>query len=320
MAEIDVLLPNYNGAKYLEESLLSLVNQNFSDWRLIFIDDGSTDNSLELVHRIIPASKLLVVQAKENLGISQALNTGIKHVNGRFTARMDADDVCVEGRLLNQMTLLRSRKDLNAVGSPIQKIDILGNPIHRSYSYRSLNPKEVNLLLSITNVISHPTTFFRSESLIEIEFSQTQAEDYFAWLSNHSELKWQIIDQPLVRWRKHDKNLSGSRYRFDMNFQNYRKEILEHHNFEISENLLSFLNCEINLITPNLRREIDAFRSQLLSYSSRREFRIAACYALDSVILENFRLSSYRVKVNKLRNLQKQSIVHRLLTILMLIE
>lgn len=312
MAEIDVLLPNYNGAKYLEASLLSLVNQNFSDWRLIFVDDGSTDNSLELAHRIIPASKLLVVQVKKNLGISHALNIGSKHVNGRFLARMDADDVCMEDRLQCQISWLHNRRDLNAVGSPIQKIDIFGNRIRQAYSYKSLNSQEVNLLLSITNVINHPTTFFRSDSFIKIDFTQTQAEDYFAWLSNHNELKWQIIDHPLVKWRHHSTNLSNIRYQYNDNFQSYRKAILEQKNFEISENLLHFLNCEINLIKPKLRRELHNFAREILSYSSRKEFRIAACYALDSIVLNNYRASRYRIRLNKLRNLQKYSTLHRL--------
>ena len=316
MAEIDVLMPNYNGAKFLEESLLSLVNQTFRDWRLIFVDDGSTDNSLELAQRVIPASKLFVVEAKENHGISHALNIGIQHLNGRFLARMDADDVCMEDRFMSQISLLHSRNDLNAVGSPIQKIDNFGNAMHQSYSYRSLNSQEVKLLLSITNVISHPTTFFRSESLIKIDFCQTQAEDYFAWLSNHNELKWQITDYPLIKWRKHSLNLSNTKYQSDDDFKIYRKQILEQNNLVISDYLLKFLNCEIDLTDPTLQSEVVQFKREFLSYSSRKEFKIAACYAFDSLILHNFRSSSYRVKFKKLRNLQRRSFLHRLFSVL----
>ena len=75
MAEIDVLMPNYNGAKYLEESLTSLLNQNFNDWRLIFVDDGSTDGSATWIANKAREDKgLCLLRLSRNFGHQIAID------------------------------------------------------------------------------------------------------------------------------------------------------------------------------------------------------------------------------------------------------
>ena len=99
---ITVLMPVYNGAKYLNEAIDSILNQTFSDFELLIIDDGSTDQSIDLIKAYNdPRIKLIV--NKKNIGQSATLNKGLELARGKYIARMDQDDISMPERLKKQM-------------------------------------------------------------------------------------------------------------------------------------------------------------------------------------------------------------------------
>lgn len=100
MATFDVIVPAYNAAHYLPKALDSVVTQTFSDWRILLIDDGSRDNTPEIVapYQEQLGDKLLYIR-QENVGLPAARNTAIRHATAEFLALLDADDIWLPNRL-----------------------------------------------------------------------------------------------------------------------------------------------------------------------------------------------------------------------------
>lgn len=93
MATINIIIPVYNGEKYLVRCLESIKQQSFSDWRAICVDDGSTDNTGVILDEYANKDSRFVVIHKKNGGVSAARNEGITHAVGGYVHFMDADDI-----------------------------------------------------------------------------------------------------------------------------------------------------------------------------------------------------------------------------------
>ena len=99
-------MPFYNAAPYLEEAVQSMLDQTFSDFELILINDGSTDNS-EQVIQVFKDPRIKYILNKENQGLVYSLNKGLDESQGDFIARMDGDDISLPDRLQKQLHYLR---------------------------------------------------------------------------------------------------------------------------------------------------------------------------------------------------------------------
>ena len=113
--EISVILPVYNGGKYLKESIDSILNQTFNNYELIIVNDGSTDESLDII--ISYKDERIKLINQKNTGLSKALNNGIKLAKGRYIARMDQDDISNPERFEKQIEFLESYSDYVVVGT-----------------------------------------------------------------------------------------------------------------------------------------------------------------------------------------------------------
>jgi glycosyltransferase involved in cell wall biosynthesis len=105
MPEVSVIIPAYNAAKYLEETVRSVRSQTLTDWELIIIDDGSTDNTRELVQPLLQDPRIKYF-FQQNAGVSAARNKGMGYASGRFIALLDADDVWPAENLQKKISLM----------------------------------------------------------------------------------------------------------------------------------------------------------------------------------------------------------------------
>ena len=109
--KISVIIPVYNCEKYIGTTLKSVINQNFKDYEIIVIDDGSTDNSAAIVEQFAAKDNRIVIIHQENKGLSEARNTGIKAACGNWITFVDSDDMLAP-RFLQK--LLDAAKQNNA--------------------------------------------------------------------------------------------------------------------------------------------------------------------------------------------------------------
>lgn len=114
---ISVIMPVYNGVRYLEEAIASILRQTYKDFEFIIINDGSTDDSLKIVRSFLERDSRIIVISRENRGLTASLNEGIEAAEGDFIARMDADDYSYPDRFAKEIELFRQRPELYLVGT-----------------------------------------------------------------------------------------------------------------------------------------------------------------------------------------------------------
>ncbi len=122
---VSVLLPVFNGQTYLENAIDSILTQTITNFELIIIDDGSTDQTKQLLDRYQRQdSRIKILTNSHNLGMAASLNKGLALCQGQYIARMDADDISLPARFEKQIHLLQSNPNLVAVGC---NVDIINN-------------------------------------------------------------------------------------------------------------------------------------------------------------------------------------------------
>lgn len=122
MPEISIVMPAYNAAKYITESITSVLNQSFTDWELIVVNDGSKDNTAEIVNSFQPDKRIVLIN-QSNQGVSAARNTGISAASGSFITFLDADDAYLPENLQVKYETIQKEPDIEYVYSDIMLCD-----------------------------------------------------------------------------------------------------------------------------------------------------------------------------------------------------
>ncbi len=127
--KVTVLMPVYNGEKYLRESIESILNQTFRDFEFLIINDGSTDKSREIITSFHDP-RIRLIDNPANIGLIKSLNFGLKLAKRELIARQDADDISYPTRLEQQVKFLGSHQKVVLLGTSAQVIDDNGNPLN----------------------------------------------------------------------------------------------------------------------------------------------------------------------------------------------
>lgn len=184
---ISIILPTYNGAHRIEESIRSVINQSYTNWELLVIDDGSKDNTKSIISSFIESdSRIKYILNEVNLGIQKTLNKGIKEAKGEYIARIDDDDLwCDIDKLKNQVEFLEQNKNHVLVGTGVIVIDESGKELFRYLLPESNKDIRSNLLGK--NCFVHSSVLFRKNSALEFggydeSHNTRHLEDYDLWL------------------------------------------------------------------------------------------------------------------------------------------
>lgn len=187
MPKVTVLMPVYNGEKYLHKAINSILSQTFQDFEFLIVNDGSTDNSLEIIISY-QDDRIRVINNVNNLGISQSLNKGLNLAQGEYIARMDCDDISLPNRLCTQVDFLNCNPEIIVVGSYMELIDSEGYKTEQQYLYPLTNENIIYSML-YSNPLGHPSVMFRRKEVIKIggyrlkkEWNNLSTEDYDLWL------------------------------------------------------------------------------------------------------------------------------------------
>ncbi len=201
MPRVSILLPVYNCAPFLKDAITSLFTQTFSDFELIAINDGSVDESLEIL-KSFTDSRLRIVNNGCNLGLVASLNMGIALAESEYIARHDADDVAHPDRLFKQISFLDSYPLIGLLGCAYQKIDERGKPLE--IQQFPLENADLQEHLLFGNHFCHPAVMMRRSVLSRIGGYDSQfgtAEDYDLWLRLAEAGEVANLRQPLVSYR-----------------------------------------------------------------------------------------------------------------------
>lgn len=202
---ISVVMPVYNGEKYLREAIDSIINQTFGDFEFLIINDGSTDKSDEII-RSYNDSRIVYLQNDGNKGLVFTLNYGISKAKGEFIARMDADDISAPTRFENQVKALEANPDIGICGTWAK---IIGSA--NVFKVECENEK-IKCLLLFLNQFIHPSVMFRKSILeknqIRYETNDFPAEDYALWIRLAPFVEMMNIPELLLNYRVHPNQIS----------------------------------------------------------------------------------------------------------------
>jgi glycosyltransferase involved in cell wall biosynthesis len=207
MTLVTVLMPVYNGERFLREAVASVLSQTHRDLELLIIDDGSTDSTAEILNSYRD-SRIRVVRNNTNLKLIRTLNKGLDLASGSFVARMDADDVCFPKRIERQLDWFTRYPELEACGAFAIRIDEAGR--HGALMKRPTGER-ANMEVWFPTPIIHPTAMIRSETAKKFLYDESclHCEDYDLWIRMATNgLKIGNYPRPLLYYRVHGSGIS----------------------------------------------------------------------------------------------------------------
>jgi len=211
--KVSVIMSVYNGEDYLQESIESILNQTFSDFEYLIIDDCSTDNTWEMLSQYAEKDpRIILVKNSENLGLTKSLNKGLTLAKGEYIARQDADDISLPQRFEKEVKVLDEQPDCVLVSCNIQLIQGRNQKVIEVMN-RSCPPELVDwYLLFYNHVAGHSQVMYRRSNVITLGGYSEQwlySEDYELWCRfAKSKKKIVILPEILLTYRRHGQNIS----------------------------------------------------------------------------------------------------------------
>ncbi|MEM6400593.1 MAG: glycosyltransferase family A protein [Cyanobacteria bacterium P01_D01_bin.116] len=199
--KVTVVVPAYNVSKYIQEALASLEKQTFSDFEVLIVDDGSTDDTAAVVENFCQRDSRFKLLQKSNGGLSSARNYGIRHAQGEYIALLDGDDVYHQDKLATHVARLYSQADVGLVYSASRAIRDDGKPTFITLSGKPIHPNPL-LALLCKNFIGHGSNAVFRRCLIEeiggFNESLRSWEDVDLWLRIAATQKWHFYREKRI--------------------------------------------------------------------------------------------------------------------------
>jgi glycosyltransferase involved in cell wall biosynthesis len=206
---VSVVMSVFNGERFLREAVESILRQSFRDFEFIIIDDGSTDKSGSVLDSYQRSDARVRVLHQENRGLIDSLNRGCGLAQGTYIARMDADDIALDDRLMWQVERMEKNRALGLLGGAAEWIDATGKSlgIHRY-------PGENHMMRSALHdgsPFAHPTILMRREAFVSAggyRPTVVDAEDYDLWLRIADRFELGNLQAVIVKYRIHPGQIS----------------------------------------------------------------------------------------------------------------
>ncbi len=203
---ISVIMPVYNTANYLKEAIDSILNQSFTNFEFIIIEDASTDNSLEII-KSYKDDRIVLIENKTNQGYVYGLNLGIEIARGKYIARMDSDDISCLNRFLLQIKFIEANSDIVLLGTAIKLIK------SKQICEVLENNDDIKIDLLMGCSFNHPSVLINRSFLLKNKLRYDPyyypAEDYALWVQiTLLGGKLANINSPLLLYREHENQTS----------------------------------------------------------------------------------------------------------------
>ncbi len=232
---ISVIMPVYNGEKYLRDAIDSVLSQTYGNFEFIIIDDASKDESVSIVRKYDDDRIKLFIN-DVNMGVAATLNKGIDSAKGKYIARMDCDDVSMPNRFEAQIKYMESHNETVICGS---SVNILTDGVE-SFRQYSESDGAIRADMIFNSAFVHPAVMIRSDVLkehnIRYDTEFERAEDYEMWSRIIKMGECCNIGKPLLKYRHHTKQVTQTQKELMFTATNrVRQKILTDMNVCMSE-------------------------------------------------------------------------------------
>lgn len=280
---VSVIIPCYNAEKYVESAIRSIMNQTYKNLEIIITDDCSTDDTLEILQKLAKEdSRIKLYKNETNLKIVKTLNNMISQANGKYIARMDADDISLPERIEKQVAFLEQNINFSFCGTNACHIDENGKIVDKSVLPETYEDNK--FFLKFYSTFYHPTVMIRSDvykkNLYDQEF--LYAEDYELWirLIFKQNLKGFNLNERLFLYRifnnqsseKHRKEQNDSSAKIFDKYQivqieniEFHKSIFFTHSKNVSDEELDYAKKQFfELLSKDFKYSFEAIQKLLL--------------------------------------------------------
>ena len=279
---VSVILPVYNGDRYLAESISSILGQTFTGFELIIIDDGSSDRTGKIIEEFrVNDPRIVVVHHRKNKGIVYSLNEGLRYARADLIARQDADDISYPNRIAEQVAYLSHHPEIGLLGTAI---DVVNGDGKSTEIYRlPETDAQIRFRLLFNSAFAHPSVMFRAAVILNYQLRYSpnfpHAEDYELWVRMLQHTKAHNLPMPLVKYRVSSNNASRT----------FVAEQVETAN-DISAKYLRELNAELSLSWETKCSMLELYRNfangQNTCVSKRDKTLASQLYPLITTFLE----------------------------------
>lgn len=201
---ITIAIPFYNAERFLELAIKSVLIQSYTNWKLILMDDGSNDKSLEIARKFENQDSRIKVYSD---GLNKNLASRLNEISGlvctKYLARMDADDIMHPERIKKQLELLEANPKIDVLGTNAYSIDEKNNIQGIRLNYN----QEIQQLLNV-KVFIHPTVMGRTQWFMNnpYDINMKKAQDYDLWSRTSINSTFKIYTEPLLFYREYGKD------------------------------------------------------------------------------------------------------------------
>ncbi|MDG1389070.1 MAG: glycosyltransferase [Halioglobus sp.] len=261
-SRITVLMPVYNAERYLAEALESILGQTYRNFRLVVVDDASTDSSPEILDAVTDA-RIEIIRLDKPRGVAHALNVALDLADTEFVARMDADDLAAPDRFYQQLAFLSENLDVGVCGS---SIEMMRGQSRCFINYPETHEEILCCLAIFKRSVCHPSVMIRRSVLEDTRYSESyaHAEDLHMWNSLIQQTRFHNIPTPLLAYRLHDDQVS----------EKYKSSQIDGTRKLLAETLPRYFPSAedsvhmtlLDLLVPDQRRNGSAVKSLNLSH------------------------------------------------------
>ena len=266
-ATISVIMSVFNGEIYLRESIESILNQDFSDFEFIIVNDKSTDNSLEIIKEYEYLDmRIKLINNKKNIGLTKSLNIALKEAKGKYIARQDADDISLPQRLSKEYSYLKKNPNIILIGTSVNRIDEKGNRIDTVLCTKK--PTFDDILEK--NRFKHGSVLFRKNIVYKLGgYNELfrYVQDYELWLRIAQKYEVMNLSEPLYNLRIHNESIGAIKIEESRLYGLLAKKIIKNEiNEEELENIrnkgISYLYSYLN------KNEIKSIQKEIYQMNS----------------------------------------------------
>ena len=210
MPEITVIMPVYNGEKFISESIDSVLNQTFTNFRLLILNDNSQDQTSKILEEYKKNdSRIDVITKSQNVGPANLRNEGITLSKTEYIALLDADDIALPTRFEKQLDFLKNNPEYGVCGT---WFTFFGDKKNKTVKHEE-NHEQLKIQMLSNCCIGNPTVMFKKSHLGELRFENAYvpAEDYGLWSQLIAKTKFYNIQESLLLYRWHPNNISQTK-------------------------------------------------------------------------------------------------------------
>lgn len=218
--KISIITASYNYAQYLEEEIESVLNQSYTDWELIIVDDGSSDNSVEIIKEYCKKDsriKLFTHENGENKGLKETLLLGLKNATGDWIAFLESDDVFEPDNLLKKIEITQKYPIVALIFNNVEYVYVDKNlektansliETHKKLSIQAF-PKNMRNDFYVDNmVLTFSCVMVKTEIIKNTDFNTPNDArlDWWLWVHLAYDNEFYYLDEKLTKWRLHSKS------------------------------------------------------------------------------------------------------------------